>query len=135
MPIDAPDFVQWQQPIEVVATVPTPPAAAQETSLVKLGHQNTNMTAYVDVLSYTVPVGKVSVISEISLISDNFSKAVWRYQLKNSNVIADEWFPTTLTLWLAELRLEPGDIVLLSVKSGDGTQFNAWALITGKEVG
>ena len=135
MPIDAPDFVQWQQPIEVVATLPTPPSPALETPFVQLARYEGASTDFQSIIIYQVGTGKQAILEEISMISDNFDKTLWALSIKGVTQFSNKLLQSSLTIVFPSVRMTAGDYLYLDARSSDGTTIKADAMLSGKEVG
>lgn len=134
MPIDAPDFSTWVQPVEVVGTTPTPTISATETVLSKLAKVTTSSTSYQELVNYTVPASTVAIIGGIEFYADPTSKGRFRLTIGGVVKWADQEIPTALNHYIADAHLAAGVVVLLEGKSSDGTEVSLWGSIEGKEV-
>ena len=134
MPVDAPDFTLWSQTIEVVGTTPIPEQATTETPLSTLNDVTTISTSYVTVVTETIASDANGVLYGIELYASPINKARFRLTIAGSQKWTDKEIPLALNIHFGEARLEPGAVILLEVKSSDGTSIQAWGHIEGKEV-
>lgn len=134
MPIDAPDWIQWTQTIEIIASLPVPVQASTEVPISRIGDVSDSTQSYVTVLTYTVPAAKEAILYGLELYSDNWSKTRWRLTIKGTQQWADVELPVSLNMVFSEARLAAGLVILLEGKSSDGTAVRMWGHLEGKEV-
>ena len=136
MPIDAPDYVLWSQPVEVVVNTPTPLTASAETPIDATAGKVTNTDqTYQTLATWTVTTAKMGILYGVEMGASDFTKA--RFRLTIGGVVkweGVEW-PTYVNSHYSEARLAAGAVVLLEGKSSDGTSVDIWGHIEGKEVG
>ena len=134
MPIDAPDWIQWTQTIEIIASLPVPVQASTEVPISRIGDVSDSTQSYVTVLTYTVPAAKEAILYGLELYSDNWAKTRWRLTIKGTQQWADVELPVSLNMVFSEARLAAGLVILLEGKSSDGTAVRMWGHLEGKEV-
>ena len=136
MPIDAPDYVLWSQPVEVVINTPTPLSASTETPIdVTQGKVSDSTQTYQTLATWTVAAAKTGILYGVELGASDFTKA--NFQLTIGGVVkwtGIEW-PTFVNSHYGEARLAAGAVVLLEGKSNSGTSVDMWGHIEGKEIG
>ena len=112
----------------------TPEQAANEAPISRLDKVSTSSTTYVTLLTYTVPGSTSTVLYGVELFATPFNKA--RFQLTIGGVVqwTDKEIPTSLNVHFSDARLAATSIVLLEVKSSDGTSIDTWGALEGKEL-
>ena len=106
---------------------------ANETAVIELATLTTG-ASYADVVSYTVPKTKTTILSKIEMAcsaSADYANVTW--QITIGVIVKELILPTALTLTFPELNLRGGTVVKVEAKTASGTP-SAWADITGKEV-
>jgi len=135
MPVDAPDWVIWQQTIEVVESTPTPPAPAAEHAIDSYGEVSTSSADYQTVKTWTVTAARIGVLRAVEMACDNYDVAEWKLVVGTVTVFEDETLPDSFTKGFPDLRLAAATVLTLSVKSDGSTTINAYADLDAKEVG
>jgi len=92
-------------------------------------------TEYQTVVSWTVSSSRLGILKEVSMVSDNYDKTLFKLTIAGEVKFEDVEIQTTLSLPYPDLVLAPGQQVLLEAKSSDGTSITVDGSITGKEVG
>lgn len=134
MPIDAPDWTTWTQRVEVVGDTPVPEQAANEAPISRLNKVSTSSTDYQALLSYTVPADTTTVLYGVEFFASPFNKAHLRLTIGGVVQWTDQEIPTSLNVHFSEARFAAAVVVLLEVKSTDGTAVDAWGALEGKEL-
>lgn len=119
-------------PVAIVPP-PTPPPGA-EVAVTEVNKYSGGAVAYQPLVSWTVPVGKTGYLRQVSMVTDTFAKTHFRLTIAGSEQFADLLLQATLTLTYPDLRIDAGAVVLLEVKSTDGTGIVVDGEMTGKEV-
>lgn len=135
MATDAPDYTLI---IEIGITLgqsSVPVSSATETAITAFGRYSGSATTYQTLVSWTVATGKAGVLASVELEADTYAKA--RFQLTIAGVVkfTDAQIQGPLDLEYPDVNLSAAQVVLLEVKSSDGTAIVADAVINGKEVG
>jgi len=134
MPVDAPDFTQWSQTIEIVGTTPTPETAATETPISKLNKVTTTSTTYQTLITYTVPADTNFICYGIEFYASPMAKGRFRLTIGGEEQWADQELPTAVNVHFAAARLPAATVILLEGKSSDGTSVKLWGALEGKEI-
>lgn len=135
MPVDAPDFVAWTQPINVVVDTPVPTQPGTETAIAEVDREITAETTYQEVVSWTVTTAKIGILREVSMVSDNYAKALFKLEVGGTALFTNKAIQAPLTLPFPDVRLAGATVVKLSCKSSDGTSITVDGSISGKETG
>lgn len=133
MPIDAPDWTTWTQNVLVVGEDSVPSIPSTEIPIVKEGRYSGADQIYQTLVSWTVAADRVGTLKEISWVMDSPDFAQFQLTIAGT-VIFTDWSPqATVDLPLPDVKLLAGVVVLLEVRSTDGTSIEVDGLITGKE--
>lgn len=102
--------------------------------IVRLGRYEDNETDFDTLVSWTITDNKLGDLHEVSVLSDDDSKTRFALSIAGTNQeLPDDVIDTPLTLPWRLNTLAPGAVVLLQVKSSDGTSLNVTGSITGTE--
>lgn len=132
---DAPDGTLWVQHVSVVLEVPTPPEPAHEYPAGDVGRYSGNDAAYQEVAKWAVTADRVGELKEVSMITDNYVKTVWKLVIGATTVFNDLVIQSALTLPFFDLRLAALTEVTLSCHSDGVTAIVADGSIVAKEIG
>ncbi len=132
---DHPDGTQLAVHTEVVGTAVVPSTGHNEIPWTQYQQLTTISTIYQTVTTYTVLANSSFVLYGIELYATPISHAVWQLTVRGNQLFTGKILPDSLNLHYSDARLRAGDIILVEVKSDDGTSIKAEAVIEGKEIG
>jgi len=136
MPIqDAPDGTLWIQQVTVVVDTPTPPSPAHECPAGNVDRYSGNAAAYQEVAKWTVTADRIGELKEVSMVTDDYVKTVWKLVIGATTVFNDVTIQAPLTMPFSDLRLDALAVVTLSCHSDGVTNIVADGSIVGKETG
>lgn len=100
-----------------------------------VGRYSGNDTTYQDVASWSVTAGKRGILKEISVVSDNFDKTMFKLSVAGGDIWTDKQAQSALSIPFSGnlANLNGGEIVVLQAKSTDGTAITVDGLIVGEE--
>ena len=130
-----PDWVRMVQIVVTVENIPVVPEPAIERAAGDVDRYSGAATTYQTLATWTVAAAKVGELKEVSMISDNFAKTLWRLVIGATTVFTDVTIQSPLTLPFFDLKLAAASVVTLSCKSSDTTAIVADGSIVGKEIG
>jgi hypothetical protein len=104
------------------------------TPIAKVDRYSGNDTTYQTVVSWTVSPRKTGWLQEVSMVTDNFEKTMFRLKVADETLFEDKQIQTSLTLPFPWNELDEGSVVLLECRSVDGTPIIVDGSITGREV-
>src|SRR5487761_2597219 len=133
MPNSDPAWVRTVQVAVTVNNVPVIPIPSTEVAAGGLGSYAGVNIIYQPLVSWTVNPLKAGKLDEVSFTASNYAKAVWRLTIAGVVFFADKIVRSSLEVSFEDLSLLAGAVVLLEVKSFDGTSITANGIITGKE--
>lgn len=136
MPIqDAPDGTLWVQHVSVIVEAPVPPEPAHQYPAGDVDRYSGSATTYQEVAKWTVTADRTGELKEVSMISDQAAKTLWKLVIGATTIFTDVTIQSPLTLPFFDLKLAAATAVTLSCKSSDGTAIVADGSIVGKEIG
>ena len=113
-----------------VVSLPTTEAAAGA-----IGRYSGLATTYQTLASWTVAAGKTGELKEILILSDTYTKTSIQITIAGT-VFKTAWIMlSAMPLIFEDLKLAAAAVVLVEVKSTDGTSIVVDCTIVGKEVG
>ena len=92
-------------------------------------------TTYQTLASWTVAALKTGELKEILILSDNYAKTILQITIAGTVFKADWTKQNAMPLIFEDLKLAAAAVVLVEVKSSDGTSITVDCAIVGKEVG
>lgn len=126
---DAPDFTTKVN----VVIIPTAPELEHPAGEVK--RYSGNATEYQPLCTWTVTASRIGELKEVSFVTNNYAKTMWKLDIGDDNMLNNAVIQAPLTIPYFDLRIASETVVILSVKSSDGTAIVADGSIVGKEVG
>jgi len=128
----------WLRAIEVNVVVdnePIPVSPATEVPAGDIGGYAGTAETYQAAASWTVSTGKIGVLKEILIISDDYAHTLVTIVVAGVT-LESGWSPTSvMPLIYEDLTLAAGAVVAVTVRSSDGTAIDVDVVIVGKEVG
>lgn len=91
--------------------------------------------AYLEIGSWTVAALKLGILREVSMISTQLDKTMWRYTIGGVSQFFDKVLPARLVLPYPDVQLPAGTVVKIEAKRTLAVTATAWVTITGGEVG
>jgi len=135
MATDLPDYTKKIAITVTVENEQVPETAATELPICQLGRYSGSAVADQTVATWTVTATKSGALAEISFESSSYSKSVFTVTIGGVAMITTKYVQGPTSLLFADVKLAAGTVVLVQVKSSDGTAIVVDALITGKEIG
>ncbi|MBA7694452.1 hypothetical protein ES703_103062 [subsurface metagenome] len=132
---DAPDGTLWVQYVSVVLEAPTPPEPAHEYPAGAVKRYSGHAIGYQEVVKWTVTDKRVGELKEVSMITDNYAKTVWKLVVGATTVFNNVKIQGPLTMPFFDLRLAALAVVTLFCHSDDVTDIVADGSIVAKEIG
>jgi hypothetical protein len=132
---DAPDGVLI---IEIGITLGqevVPPSSLTQEATLALDRLTTSSASYQTVISYTVPAGKVGILSGLEIAASNYTLAQFQVTIAGEVKFTDKYFQTPFNPTFPEVNLAAGDVVLIEAKSDGATSITVDGAIEGKEIG
>lgn len=95
----------------------------------------TATTEYQDLASYTVPTGRIGLVSRVEMACENYTYGRFKLIINNETKWEDKELPESLSLAFPELEIRAGKSIRIQGKSSDATQApKMWGDITGKVI-
>lgn len=130
-----PDWVRMVQVAVTVELEPIVPEPATEVAAGDVDRYSGSAITYQEVAKWTVTAEKTGELKEVSMITDEPAKTLWKLVIGATTVFEDVTIQSPLTLPFFDLKLAAETVVTLSCKSSDGTAIVADGSIVGKEIG
>jgi hypothetical protein len=130
----APDWVRTILISVLVNNQAITPSSVVELPAGGAGYYSGVDITYQAVKVWTVTAGTTGELTEISIMSNNTVKAMWRVLINGVAYLNNQLIGAPLTLPFDCLKLAAGSVVEVDVESTDGTAILAWASIVAKEV-
>lgn len=131
----APDWVRQISVVTIVQNVPVIALPTTEVAAGNIGRYTGTDTAYQTLATWTVAAGKAGELKEILILSDNYAKTSIQITIAGT-VFKTAWImQNAMPLIFEDLKLAAAAVVLVEVKSTDGTSITVDGAIVGKEIG
>ncbi len=135
MPIDAPAFSLWVQPVIPVEGLAVASTETTELAAGDVDSATVTSQTYATLSTWTITAAKVGELKEILVISSNYAKTLLQVTIAGV-VYVTGWAPqAAMPLIFEDLKLAAAVVVLVEVKSSDGTSITVDCVIVGKEIG
>lgn len=119
----------------MVVSTPTISLPTTEAAAGAIGRYTGTATTYQTLASWTVAAAKTGELKEILILSDNYAKTSIQITIAGT-VFKTAWImQNAMPLIYEDLKLAAGKVVLVEVKSTDGTSITVDCAIVGKEIG
>jgi hypothetical protein len=135
MPNSDPAWITAVEVTVIVNNEPVVPEPSLEVAAGDVDRYSGNSTSYQTVAEWTVTTDKVGKLHEVSLVSNNYAKTLFKLEIASITFMQDITIKTALTLPFNGLSIAEGETVTLSAKSSDGTSITVDGAITGTEIG
>ena len=135
MPTDLPDYTKKIAITVTVGVDQVPEGATTETPVCNVQRYSGASTTYQWIASWVVGADVIGYLAEVSLISSNYSKTLFKLDIDGAHIFTDLQIDAPLSIPFSDTKLPEATEVHLYAKSSDGTSITADGMISGKEVG
>lgn len=105
-----------------------------EIPISKIDRVATSSSQYVTLVSWELPTERHGELGSVDMDSDDFGTAIFKLEVAGKIVFENIQLSSSFSQQYPGVRLAPGSMVKLSVKSSDGTTVTAYGGIAGKEI-